>query len=128
MAEPVPQPVQPRTDTLLDRDHPEIARVEALIADVAISAMIALPELELLPLPIASRTCTTCETELPVSAFADLPASCKHKNETCPDCWEGWLESEVKSKRPDQVGCAQCKTVLAQDVVWMLASEPIYEM
>ena len=73
--------------------------------------------------------CTTCARDLPLAQFPKLPedGSCTHDNDTCKRCWHQWLQSQVASKTPDQISCAQCSNVLGQGEIRALATKKVYE-
>jgi len=77
----------------------------------------------------ATRVCTTCARDLPLAQFPKLPedGSCTHDNDTCKRCWHQWLQSQVASKTPDQISCAQCSNVLGQGEIRALATKKVYE-
>lgn len=47
--------------------------------------------------------------------------------EICVGCWQQWLEVQVETTPFDRITCAQCKDILGQSEIRVLATAETYQ-
>jgi hypothetical protein len=78
--------------------------------------------------PTPVRECTVCGEPVQVQDFPSL-ASCAHGPEICADCYASWIESELDSKRWDQIKCPanSCGVIVQHQDVQQYAALEVYQ-
>lgn len=78
---------------------------------------------------VVTKTCVSCDEGLPTAEFASFApgAACSHGNDTCTDCWQQWLETQLASTSAFNITCAQCSNTLHQTDVQLLATPEVFE-
>ncbi|KAF2271075.1 hypothetical protein CC78DRAFT_528017 [Lojkania enalia] len=74
-----------------------------------------------------TRNCVVCGEDVLVAEFPAL-VDCAHEPETCPKCYQGWIESELNSKRWDEIRCpgSECRVILKHYEVQQYATPEVY--
>lgn len=76
----------------------------------------------------AAHTCIICDSQLLQDHSSKTSSACGHNNHACRQCWQHWLDIEVNSKTPDQVGCVECAAILDSESIRLLATDAIYNL
>jgi hypothetical protein len=79
-------------------------------------------------LEIVMRECIVCGDGAPA---ADLPAlmNCSHEPRTCPDCYGGWIASQLEEKGWRRIGCPEsgCGQILEHGDVQRYSSAEVFQ-
>lgn len=75
------------------------------------------------------RACAVCSDEKQPLEFPAKPPSavCEHTVNTCKDCLQQWISSELESKGWDRLNCPECSVQLQHDDVFRGASEEDFQ-
>ncbi|KAF2192512.1 hypothetical protein K469DRAFT_553519 [Zopfia rhizophila CBS 207.26] len=75
----------------------------------------------------STRDCAVCGEATPIPDFPAL-VDCSHRPQTCVDCYQGWIASELSNNQWNKIKCPEhkCRVILKHHEVQQYATAEVY--